>query len=341
MRILKRAAIAVANRFPLLSDESKMKIYCACITDPESAASRHRELLSRKPDQRMYADMRKALHKYGMFYDEYAVYGCDVNPPGDYITEAGRMTLLSHFNDKSAFSLFADKYSVYSLFRDYYKRRLVRVSRSSDYEAFASFYNDCAPVFAKPLRGSCGNGAVILESGDNTKALFETLSHGEGYVCEELIRQNGTVRDFNPDSVNTVRFTTVLKDEKVIPFYPFFRMGRKGGITDNAGASGVMVPVDSETGRLGKVGRDENGRYFNRHPDSKIPFDGFLLPEWDNALNLMASLARTVPAARCVSFDIAYSANGWILVEANLRGQFIGQQLCCGKGLYTELVSLL
>ena len=183
MRILKRAAIAVANRFPLLSDESKMKIYCACITDPESAASRHLELLSRKPDQRMYADMRKALHKYGMFYDEYAVYGCDVNPPGDYITEAGRMTLLSHFNDKSAFSLFADKYSVYSLFRDYYKRRLVRVSRSSDYEAFASFYNDCAPVFAKPLRGSCGNGAVILESGDNAKALFETLSHGEGYVC--------------------------------------------------------------------------------------------------------------------------------------------------------------
>ena len=84
MRILKRAAIAVANRFPLLSDESKMKIYCACITDPESAASRHLELLSRKPDQRMYADMRKALHKYGMFYDEYAVYGCDVNPPGDY-----------------------------------------------------------------------------------------------------------------------------------------------------------------------------------------------------------------------------------------------------------------
>ena len=118
-------------------------------------------------------------------------------------------------------------------------------------------------------------------------------------------------------------------------------MGRKGGITDNAGASGVMVSVDSETGRLGKVGRDENGRYFNRHPDSKIPFDGFLLPEWDNALNLMTSLARTVPAARCVSFDIAYSANGWILVEANLRGQFIGQQLCCGKGLYTELVSLL
>ena len=130
MRILKRAAIAVANRFPLLSDESKMKIYCACITDPESAASRHLELLSRKPDQRMYADMRKALHKYGMFYDEYAVYGCDVNPPGDYITEAGRMTLLSHFNDKSAFSLFADKYSVSSRFRDYYKRIVLLFSQS-------------------------------------------------------------------------------------------------------------------------------------------------------------------------------------------------------------------
>lgn len=182
MRILKRAAIAVANHIPLLGDESKMKIYCACITDPESAVSRHLELLSRKPDQRMCADMRSALRKYGMFYDEYAVYGCDVNPPEDYITEAGRMTLLSHFNDKNAFSLFADKYSVYSLFRDYYKRRLVRVSRRSDYEAFASLYNTCAPVFAKPLRGSCGSGALILKSGGNTKAFFETLSRGEGYA---------------------------------------------------------------------------------------------------------------------------------------------------------------
>ena len=341
MRILKRAAIAAANRMPLLSDESKMKIYCACITDPESAALRHLDLLSRKPDKKMYADMRRALRKYGMFYDEYAIYGCDVRSPADYITEAGRMTLLSRFNDSNAFSLFADKYSVYSMFRDYYKRRLVRVSRRSDYEAFASLYNDCAPVFIKPLRGSCGSGALILESGGNTEALFETLSRGEGYVCEELIQQKGGVRDFNPDSVNTVRFTTILKGSDVIPFYPFFRMGRKGGITDNAGASGVFVPVDSQTGRLGKIGRDENGRYFSRHPDSKIPFDGFLLPEWNKALELTACLARTVPSARCISFDIAYSVNGWVMVEANLRGQFVGQQLCCDKGLYAELISLL
>lgn len=115
-------------------------------------------------------------------------------------------------------------------------------------------------------------------------------------------------------------------------------MGRAGKITDNAGGGGIIVPINTQGWTLSRVGRDESGKYYRIHPDSHIPFEGFAVPEADKLVLLAGEIMEKEPRMRMLSLDLAHTQNGWVLVEINAKGQFIGQQMCdlTGKKQYIE-----
>ena len=45
--------------------------------------------------------------------------------------------------------------------------------------------------------------------------------------------------------------------------------------------------------------------------------------------------------ARIVGWDLAYSENGWVIVEGNAFGQLIGQQMCDKVGKKAEFEALM
>jgi hypothetical protein len=183
----------------------------------------------------------------------------------------------------------------------------------------------------KPRGLSCGVGIRTCNRSE-AEAVYKNLGGKNKYICEELIHQRDELSMFNKSSVNTMRMVTVISGGKIHIFYPFLRLGREGKEVDNGGAGGIIVPVDAKTGSLSPWGRDEAGRSFYEHPDSHVPFRGFILPEWEGALELTGTLAAVMPEYRCIGWDMASSEKGWVMVEANIHGQFVGQQMdCVGK----------
>ena len=146
-----------------------------------------------------------------------------------------------------------------------------------------------------------------------------------GVILEERIVQHPAMARLHSASVNTVRIATVRIDDAEIEFFPpALRVGRDGSAVDNAGAGGIICVADLQTGVV-TCARDERGNGYITHPNTGEPLVGFQIPRWEEALQLVRELAQVVPTNRYTGWDLALTESGWVLVEANARGQFIWQ----------------
>ncbi len=162
------------------------------------------------------------------------------------------------------------------------------------------------------------------------------------YVCEELIVQSSQMAALHPNSINTIRITTILTDNNnVVVFYPFLKVGQKGSFVDNAGSGGIIVQIDPNSGKLCSGGYDESNVRYAAHPDTGVIFNGYQLPEFSNAVSLAKKLALVRPGCRYVGWDLAHTDKGWVMVEGNSRGQFIGQQVCDKIGKKSEMDDIM
>ena len=48
-----------------------------------------------------------------------------------------------------------------------------------------------------------------------------------------------------------------------------------------------------------------------------MPLIGFTIPKWTEACDMAAELAKNIPEAVFVGWDLALSDSGWVMVEAN------------------------
>ena len=63
--------------------------------------------------------------------------------------------------------------------------------------------------------------------------------------------------------------------------------------------------------------------------------------QWKEALALSKELSDILPECRMVGWDLAYTNNGWVVVEGNSKAQFICFQIATQRGFRKELESLL
>lgn len=290
-----------------------------------------------KPPAWVRRDMRRCLFRYGICYPEYALYdlaGRTEEEKAAFIGDISRYRLYRSFNDERHLSFFSDKGRVYERFSEFYRRDVLAVRTEEDLPALTGFAEAHPRFLIKPVGKSGGEGVRILAGTADEK--IAAVRAEMPVLCEEILCDHPAIAVFHPSSLNTVRIATVLSGDGVTLFYPFLRLGRGENVTDNGASGGVLVPVDEKTGFLSRVGRDEGGRFYTAHPDTGVPFGGVCLPRWEEARRLAEECARRVPEARLVSWDFAPTKDGWVLVEANLHGQFIGQQID-GKGKLPEL----
>ena len=77
-----------------------------------------------------------------------------------------------------------------------------------------------------------------------------------------------------------------------------------------------------------------------RHPDSGVFFPGYQLPDWEQALETVSACMQFVPEVKYTGWNLAHTQNGWVVVEGNLRGQFVGQ-MPLRKGCTKEIEAIL
>ena len=298
---------------------------------------------------RVKGQARKAFKEGGFRPDEFFLYGLENKGKRErdfYLSQRQKDELLISFygfNWKTIINVLKDKYVFYSYLKEFFKREVTYIKVPEDRLFFLFFFKRHNQIFVKQNRGNCGNGARIyaIVNEEQARRVFEELVGLGEWIVEEVIKQAPEISEFNPSSINTVRFPSFKKNGVVECVYPCMRFGRAGSIVDNAGQGGVFVSIDRDTGEIISDAYDEKGNVFVAHPDSKVAFRGFRVPQWADLIELVKKAHLALPDDQVyVAFDFALSEKGWCLVEGNW-GDWILQQTSLKKGFKNEFVSFL
>lgn len=237
-----------------------------------------------------------------------------------------------------------NKYNFYLLAKPFFRREVIKINKDTCISDFITFCKNHKSVFVKPLESSQGRGAHIfsytdeVEASDYLKGLTEDES---SWMVEERIRQSAAMAHWNETSVNTIRIPSFLRKDKFTVIWTRMRMGKKGSIVDNAGAGGIVVNVDPQTGVFTSDGIDEAFNHFDCHPDSGLVFKGWQVPRWDELLKTVEELHSTVFNKHIyVAWDFALTDDGWVVIEGNW-GQLLGQQTASQVGVREEFHKLI
>ncbi len=240
---------------------------------------------------------------------------------------------ISRLADPEERAMLIDKYRCFLFFRPYYKRDAAILNDEDDLVSFKEFCSKHRVFFTKPIDQSRGAGVRRLELGENDdiRDLFSSLTSEGTVIVEEPIRQGRELARFHPQSINTVRVVTARVDGKVEIVQSCLRMGRGASVIDNASSGGLSAPVDHNSGIITGTARYayQPGR-FERHPDTGEQIPGSRLPEWDSLTAMVLELADMLKKQRIVGWDMAYSVDGWLMVEANTNP---GLQILAGDGV--------
>ena len=214
------------------------------------------------------------------------------------------------------------KIAEYQTFKNYIRRDWMILDHTTSEEELISFINKNKIVFAKPNHGDQGKGVLKIkaENTDEIKALIESAK-SKVYVVEGAVENEETLARINPTSVNTIRAYSLIKKNGDIQILAIIlRVGKSGSHVDNWGSGGVGYNFDLETGICVDYGRDKLNNPYTHHPGSNIQMVGFKLPKFAELKNIIISMAKETPNARFVGWDIAYTPNGFELIEMNCPG---------------------
>ena len=254
-----------------------------------------------------------------------------------FISDVYKDYLLFSKEGASKYAELYNKSRFYERTKSYFKRPVLFVDEKTEESVFLDFATGVKRLFIKPNSDSYGRGAMVadIHNLEEAKVLYQQIKVGSCMV-EGRLSQNPEMGKWNESSVNTVRLNTYLTNRGFFILAPFIRTGRKGSIVDNGGAGGIFATIDEKTGIIITDGMDEAGNSYIEHPDSKVKFKGEQIPEWDLLIKEAESIHRNCMSDHIyISWDFAYTPNGWTVVEGNW-GQFICQQSSTQKGYKKE-----
>lgn len=177
-------------------------------------------------------------------------------------------------------------------------------------------------LFIKPIEGMGGDGCFILKK---ERLKEQIIDFGESllnskYIHQEMITQHPSINKIHSKSVNTIRMDTYIdKNNKFHILSALMRFGAGDCITDNTHTGGFYISINSDSGKLQGVGRQdvvEGGSVCRNHPDSDYKLEGFQVPYFNEACELVLSAMKHFPN-RIIGWDVAITDSGPTIVEGN------------------------
>lgn len=201
---------------------------------------------------------------------------------------------------------------------------------------------ECNYIVKPTVGSSSGMGIVFCDSPIFAEQISRNIhNYGKDYIVQRRIYAHPSFARFNPDSINTIRITTYILNGKIYHFPLAFRIGRSGKQVDNIHAGGLVIGVQ-DTGLLCplafELGYGDKGKCFEEHPDSKVIFKGYQLPNVNAIIESATKIHGKLPHIGIVSWDFTIDRDcNPVLIEANIVGQSIWiSQMIWGKGAFEE-----
>lgn len=285
---------------------------------------------------------------YGFLPEEYFCYELqnkNYEERKGFISEIDKSKYVFQMNDIVDIQILNDKVKTYEHFKKYYRRDAICIKDHSDYDMFRSFVGKHPAFVKKNVYESVGRSVSLVDlsscNEQEIKETFDRIIRDGKHILEERVIQGSATAAFHKNSVNTVRCITFNTKQGIADQYYFMKIGRGGSFIDNGGAGGILVGINRETGCLNTDGFDEFDRRYARHPNTGIDFIGYQLPAWQELRELCCEISAQLPTVRYIGWDLAYTDDGWVIIEGNGMSQMIGPQTVFKKGFKQEVSTLM
>ncbi len=245
------------------------------------------------------------------------------------------------FNDKNYYSkIFAGVNQPKTLVRKMKGLILDEDYRQITPEAAIALISSEKEVICKPtLETGSGRGIRFWKTDSDAEQIREFLLNSDeaDYAVQAVIKQHAELNRVHESSINTVRICSILMDDGVYILSSCLRMGTGGARVDNVTAGGISAGIKAD-GSLDKYAYAYySGQKFEKHPQGLV-FDGYTVPSFDKAVELVKAVHPTIAHFRLVSWDIAIGEDGEpILIEANMRNGGINLHQFSNGPLFGEL----
>ena len=203
-------------------------------------------------------------------------------------------------------------------------------------------------IFIKKTSGTYGGDRIYRISSEeisSDNAMIDSLYQEvikAGYLFQETIIQHPGMDKLNPSCINTIRFDTFIDNTgkvEIISSYLRFSNGQLH--VDNTGSGGWAASINLGTGRLEKYGYrpfgKSGGQRITEHPLTKTVFEGFEIPDFEKAKELVVKAASIMPGLRLIGWDVGIGISGPVLIEGNSDYDLHGGDILYG-GLGANLV---
>ena len=191
--------------------------------------------------------------------------------------------------------------------------------------------------FVKPVDGKGGKGIElwvrvdadrlcnatgrIIPEGELVRLLAER-SRTRPCLIQPRIHNHPKLADLSNGALATVRALTCLNEAGEPELVgAVLRMAVGGNhVVDNLHAGGIAAGIELDSGLVGRatnLGSDVRLGWLDRHPTTGAPITGRRLPFGDRIRPFAVKAHRAFADRVIVGWDIAISANGLVLVEAN------------------------
>ena len=255
----------------------------------------------------------------------------------EYVTRRRNRKLDKLFNDFESNKILCDKCLFNHHFAEFISRNHISINKDTSEEELCDFYDklNIKRFVIKPNDEAYGRGIYVGYTLDDLMALKH--QEGKDYVVEEMLVNEPEIAKLNSSSLNTFRVVTCIDHGGEVHIITIIlRTGCKGSVIDNLMGGGTCYHIDSETGVIDSLGRDALGNYYLKHPSSNYVMPGFKISRINDIKEFAKSLAKKLPNARYVGWDIALTPDGIEVIEGNVRPSTELVQ-CNNVGLFEKI----
>ena len=250
-------------------------------------------------------------------YDVFEFYNLNKQQRKTIMTRGINNNFVKMLNDKDYFKYIDNKILFNKKYNRYLKRDWIDL-RECSLDNFIKFITNKKVVMVKAADLCCGKKIEKIVYNDDLllEKLYNKLLENKQYLIEEYVYQHDNLNKLYPESVNTLRIVSILKDNKVYIPFTGLRIGNLGNVVDNFNHGGLFVPIN-EKGIIEDQAIDKQGNLYEYHPYTNTKILGYKIPFFNEAINLVKELSTITPEIRYTAWDIAITNNGPVVIEAN------------------------
>jgi len=266
-----------------------------------------------------------SIVKYGIGLSDYLNYEFYKRSKEERKQYAG-IKIQDIFYEKVSPSAYKEQFTIkprfLSEYSEFTKRDFI-VPTTDNLSEFKIFLKKHKAFISKPYDGLGGTDVnkVYSKNIKNIEDYHEECVSNKIFL-EEMVIQHKDMSKLAPESCNTMRIVTFNDNGKPRIMWIGLRVGNGINSVDNFHAGGMALKVDMKTGKLIGSARDKDLEEYSEHPITRVPFDGFQIPYFDEVKKMVLELSKKSNKILVLGLDVAVTSNGPVIIEANRRPGF-------------------